>query len=148
MNGIRPTPEISRAISKEHVLTRPVTILIVDDEVHFCQILGKVLATGGYDVRTATSGAQAIDIVRKEPVGLTLLDLRLPDIDGIRVLQELKKIDEGIVVIMMTAYGALDTAREAMLWGAYDYITKPVDLEFLNHVIREGLEEETQLMRR
>jgi DNA-binding NtrC family response regulator len=128
--------------------TRPATILIVDDEAQICDLLSRVLAKEGYQVRTARSGTEAMHIAKNEPIELTLLDLRLPDIDGIQTLRQLKKIDESIVVIMMTAYGALDTAREAMMWGAYDFITKPVDLEFLNQVIKEGLaEEKAQLAR-
>lgn len=148
MTKIRHPQANSTALRKGHPLTKSTTILIVDDEVHICNSLGKLLAQEGYDVRTATSGAQAIDVARQEPIGLTLLDLIMPGMNGIRVLQEIKKIDESIVVIMMTGYGALDTAKKAMMLGAYDYITKPIDLEFLIQVIKEGLEEGAQEARK
>jgi len=129
------------------VPTSPATVLIVDDEGQICDLLGQALANEGYQVRTARSGAEAMRIASNEPIELTLLDLRLPDMDGIQTLQQLKKIHEHLVVIMITGYGTLETARAAMMGGAFDYLTQPVDLEYLNHVIQEGLaEERTQLV--
>jgi DNA-binding NtrC family response regulator len=88
------------------------------------------------------SGAEAIDIASREPIVLTLLDIRMPGMDGIKTLKELKEVNEKMIVIIITAYGALKTARKAMELGAYDYLTKPLDFGFINSLIKEGLEQE------
>jgi DNA-binding NtrC family response regulator len=72
---------------------------------------------------------------------LVLLDIKMPKMDGIEVLKRIKKIDKDLVVVMITGYGALDTAKEAMKLGAYEYVTKPFDLDFIKAVIRDVLSE-------
>jgi len=142
MNKIRPTTKMSRTTRREPIPTRPATILIVNEEDQTCDFLSQVLAKEGYQVRTARSAAEAMRIANHELVELTLLDLRLPDMDGLQTLQQLKKLHEHLVVIVVTGSGTLETARAAMMGGAFDFLTKPVDLDFLSHVIREGLAEE------
>lgn len=116
-------------------------ILVVDDEKGVCNILKKILVQDGYQVVTATSGARALTSLKKKPVDLVLLDIKMPGMDGIEMMRKLREFNKDVVVIILTAYGTLGTAREAMQLGAYDYITKPFDADFVKSMVREGLEE-------
>ncbi|MBU4491642.1 MAG: response regulator [Euryarchaeota archaeon] len=117
------------------------SILVVDDEAGVCDVLQKILAQDGYDVSTATSGTRALTLMKKSPADLVLLDIKMPKMDGIETLRKLREFNKDAVVVILTAYGTLSTAREAMQLGAYDYITKPFDVEFVKTMVREGLEE-------
>jgi len=116
-------------------------ILIVDDERDTCEILVEMLVEEGYQTFFALTGQIALNKVKKEKPDLVLLDIKMPQMDGIEALNRMKKIDKDIVVVMITAYGDLDTAKEAMRLGAHDYVTKPFDLNFIKAVIREALAE-------
>ena len=114
-------------------------IVVIDDEKDICDLFKKVLTDEGYRVFTALEGESGIKTVRTNRPDVVLLDLKLPKMDGIEVLQEIKKIDKNIVVILITGYGNMDTARMAMKFDAFDYITKPIDLEYVKEVIKDGL---------
>ena len=114
-------------------------ILVVDDEKEICTILSDNLSREGYRVFTAYNGKTALELVRKEKPDLVLLDIKMPEMDGIEVLRRIKKMKKKIVVIMLTAYGTLETARKAMKLGAYEYITKPFDLFLLKSIVKEVL---------
>lgn len=114
-------------------------ILIIDDEKDIGLYFKKVLAPEGYTVYTALDGVDGLQIVKEKKPDIVLLDLKMPKMDGIEVLQKIKKIDKNLIVIVITAYGTMETARMAMKFGAFDYITKPVDLEYVKAVIRDGL---------
>lgn len=116
-------------------------ILIVDDIKETCEILAEALAEEGYQTFYALDGRTALNKVKKNKPHLVLLDIRMPKMSGIEGLEQIKKIDKDVVVVMITAYSALDTAKEAMRLGAYDYVSKPFDLKFIKAVIREGLSE-------
>ena len=118
-------------------------VLIVDDERQICSLFHKALSKMGYEVSTALSGKKAIKIAKKKKPNLVLLELELPDIDGLKVFRQLKKIKEDIAVIILTACGTLKTAREAMKLGAYEYITKPLKLAKLKRIIKENLHMQT-----
>jgi DNA-binding NtrC family response regulator len=115
------------------------TILIVDDEKDLCTILSDSLSRDRYRVVTAFNGKMGLQLVKKEKPDLILLDIKMPGMDGIEVLRKIKKMKQEIVVIMFTAYGTLETARKAMKLGAYDYVTKPVDLFLLKSLVKEVL---------
>jgi DNA-binding NtrC family response regulator len=117
------------------------TILIVDDEKDFCTVLSDSLSQDRYRVVTAFNGKTALQIAKKEKPDLMLLDIKMPGMDGVEVLRKVKKMKKEIAVIMFTAYGTLETAREAMKLGAYDYVTKPVDLFLLKSLVKEVLGE-------
>jgi DNA-binding NtrC family response regulator len=117
------------------------TILIVDDEKDFCTVLSDSLSQDRYQVFTALNGKTALQLAKKEKPDLMLLDIKMPGMDGIEVLRKIKKMKKEIVVIMFTAYGTLETARKAMKLGAYDYVTKPVDLFLLKSLVKEVLGE-------
>jgi two-component system NtrC family response regulator len=103
------------------------TILIVDDEKNYPFILGAVLEEEGFEILTANSGRQALEILRSSDVDLVLTDMKMPSMDGIELLEHIKEMERDLPVIMMTAYGTVDKAVEAMQKGAYSYILKPFD---------------------
>ncbi len=115
------------------------TILIVDDEKDLCTILADSFSQDGDRVLTAHNGNRALQLTRTERPDLVLLDIRMPGMDGIEALKKLKSVEEEIPVIMFTAHGTLETARQAMKLGAYDYVTKPVDLFLLKSLVKEVL---------
>ena len=115
-------------------------LLLVDDQASILKFLRKTLELEGYAVRTATSGRAALRVIEKEIPDLVLLDLMLPDLSGLEVLAALKQQFPRICVMMMTAFGDVPTAVQAMRDGAFDYITKPFNLEQLLAAIDRGLE--------
>ncbi|MDH3197024.1 MAG: sigma-54 dependent transcriptional regulator [Candidatus Krumholzibacteria bacterium] len=117
-------------------------ILLVDDQDTIRFFLEKTLTQEGYEAVTASTGADAIEKTRQVMPDLVLLDLKLPDIDGLEVLRRIKEIFPEIAVIMITAFGDIETAVTAMKHGAYDFVSKPINLDQLLLVIRKGLESE------
>jgi DNA-binding NtrC family response regulator len=115
-------------------------ILVVDDEHLIRWSLEQNLKKQGYEVLTAGSGEDALRLVREEAPDLVLLDIQLPGINGLEVLEKIKDQDDEIIVIMVTALGVLETAVKAMRSGAYDYLNKPFNLDELAIVIRKALE--------
>jgi DNA-binding NtrC family response regulator len=115
-------------------------ILVVDDEQLIRWSLEQNLKKQGYEVITAGSGEDALRLLREETPDLMLLDIQLPGINGLEVLEKVKEMEEEIIVIMVTALGVLETAIKAMRMGAYDYINKPFNLDELAIVIRKALE--------
>lgn len=118
-----------------------VTILIVDDEKNFRQGLKTALEKPGREVRTAENAFQAEEILRKENIDLVLSDLKMPGLNGLELLSRLKKISPGSLLIIMTAYGTVDSAVEAMKEGAYDYLSKPINLDQLELLIARALKD-------
>ncbi len=115
-------------------------ILVVDDEHLIRWSLEQNLKKQGYEVATAASGEDALKFLKEETPDLMLLDIQLPGINGIDVLERVKEMEEDIIVIMVTALGVLETAVKAMRMGAYDYINKPFNLDELAIVIKKALE--------
>lgn len=107
------------------------TILIVDDEKNYPPILSAVLEEEGFATLTANSGRDALEILSNSDVDLVLTDMKMPLMDGIELLEKIKTIDPDLPVIMMTAYGTVEKAVQAMQKGAYNYILKPFDNETL-----------------
>lgn len=120
-------------------MARKIQILVVDDEKGVCDLFKKLLTKEGYDVSTALSGEACLKAMKKKEPDLVLLDLKMPGMDGIEVLRRIKKINNNIVVIIVTAYGGIKSAREAMMLGAYDYITKPFDIDHVKALVKDGL---------
>lgn len=117
--------------------TRPI-VLIVDDKPNMLRLMTKVLRDD-VRVRGAEGGAQAIAILEAEPVDVVLCDLRMPDMDGIKVLEASKRLRPRSEFILMTAYASLPTAVDALRLGAYDYLTKPFDPESARAVVLRAL---------
>jgi two-component system response regulator AtoC len=116
------------------------SILIVDDDDVMQETLSDVLKKRGYEIFSVGSGNGALSVIKKNIIDLILLDMRLPDVDGLEVLKKIKEFDTEILVIMMTAYSDVQTAVSAMKSGAYHYINKPFELEELQLLIEKGLE--------
>lgn len=107
------------------------TVLIVDDEKNYPPIISAVLENEGYDTLTANSGYEALEILNESDVDLVITDMKMPKMDGIKLLEKIKEKDKDLPVIIMTAYGTIEKAVEAMQKGAYNYILKPFDNEQL-----------------
>lgn len=106
-------------------------ILIVDDEERFRTTMNKLLRVRGLEPTMAGSGAEAIDRLGEHQFDVVILDVRMPEMGGVHVLAELKKIDPEVEVIIMTGYASVDTAKEIMKLGAYDYMLKPYAIDEL-----------------
>ena len=115
------------------------TILVVDDEQLIRRSIAKRLSTVGYTVLEAENGKAALEQAAKG-VDLAILDYRLPDLDGLSVLKQIRQVDPDVLVILLTAYASVDTAVEAMKLGAYHFMNKPFDLEALATMVEQALE--------
>jgi len=115
-------------------------VLIVDDEQNILLYLSEALEDEGYAITTKGSGKEAVTVLEKENFDLILVDLKLRDIDGLEVMREAKKYSPDTVVIMLTGHGSLETAVEAMRFGAFDYLLKPCSIQDLRTSLRRGLE--------
>ena len=114
-------------------------ILIVDDDYAHRKMLEAVLSAQGYEIRQAEDGQTAIAAVEKRFYDLILMDVRMTLVSGIEALKRIKEISPGIPVIIMTAYASVSTAVEALKSGAYDYLTKPLDIDELKILINKAL---------
>lgn len=114
-------------------------ILVVDDEEDMRTTLAILLEAEGYTVITAMNGHGAMERLKKEPVDMVVSDIRMPDMDGIELLQQAKAVNPTIPVVMVTGYGSAELAVEAMKLGAFDYLQKPFDNERLYDVVRSAL---------
>jgi len=115
-------------------------ILVVDDDFAHRTMLKTLISGWGYDVSEAGDGAAAIEAVRRDPFDLVLMDIRMVRISGIEALEEIRKLNPAIPIILMTAFASVETAVEALKKGAYDYLTKPLDFDELRLVLERGLE--------
>lgn len=106
-------------------------ILLVDDEKVFCNNMSKLLTIRGYRVNAVNSGDSAIHALEKEKFDVVVLDLKMPGMDGITTLKEIKKLGLFTETLILTGHGSIDTAMEAIKLGAYDYLTKPCEIEEL-----------------
>ena len=121
----------------------PVRLLLVDDEKAFVDILSKRIKRRNIDVTKAYSGAEAIQALRGHQFDVAVLDLKLEDMDGIEILRIFKKLVPSMPVIMLTGHGSEQAAREGMACGAFDYLTKPSDLQDLVEKIQQAVRKET-----
>jgi DNA-binding NtrC family response regulator len=115
-------------------------ILVVDDEKSQREILEMILVEEGYDVTTAASGEAALKFARDRRFDLALTDLKMTGMDGIELLQHLLAFDSSIIVILLTAHGSIESAKEALRRGAFDYLEKPYDKEALLETINRALD--------
>ncbi|MBI3951041.1 MAG: sigma-54-dependent Fis family transcriptional regulator [Acidobacteria bacterium] len=117
------------------------TILVVDDDRSALESLSEVLQKEGYAVLRAKSGAEALEALSSENLDLVLTDLRMREIDGMKVLEEVRSLRPEIPVIVMTAFASMETAIDAIRYGAFDYLSKPFKLEHVRVVVRRALEQ-------
>jgi DNA-binding response OmpR family regulator len=118
-----------------------VRVLLVDDEEAYVHVLANRLSRRQIDVSKAFSGTEAIQILRGQDFDVVVLDLKMEDMDGIEVLKVMKKMVPTIQVIMLTGHGSEKAAKEGMDLGAFDYLTKPCELEELIEKIRAAVRE-------
>ena len=114
-------------------------VLVVDDEKNQREIYTLILEDDGYQVTAAQSGEQALRFARENPFDLVLTDYMMAGMDGLTLLNELLKVDPSIIVVMMTAHGSVDSVKEALRGGAFDYLEKPVDRDQLLKVVQNAL---------
>lgn len=116
------------------------TILVADDEPNVRSLLSNVLTGEGYNVITTENGHEAIEVFRKVSPDLTLLDVKMPVLDGIEAFKLIRQENSDALVIIVTAYGTIETAVQAMKMGAFDYLVKPFNLEEIKVIIKKSLE--------
>ena len=115
-------------------------ILLVDDEVVFTNNVSKLLTSRGYRVTAVNSGDSAIGALQEDNFDVVVLDLKMPGMDGITTLKEIKKLGLFTETLILTGHGAIDTALEAVKLGAYDYLTKPCEIDDLVFKIESAWE--------
>ncbi len=115
-------------------------ILVVDDEKSLLELLSRVFTKEGYRVQVCASGTKAVEILEREDLDLLITDIRLPEMSGMEVLKRSREVRPDVPVIMITAYGNMKQAIEALKMGALDYIVKPFDIEELKITVAKGLE--------
>lgn len=121
-------------------MRRTASILVVDDEEIMREILEALLVREGYQVRLAASGEDAIELARTTPFDAAIVDVMMPGMDGLATLEELRRLDEDLPVLMITAFASVETAIAAMKRGAFDYITKPFKNDEVLVVVRNAVE--------
>jgi DNA-binding NtrC family response regulator len=121
---------------------KQIKLLIVDDEIAYVNVLSNRLAKRNFLVTSAFSGAEAIQAFRNQDFDVAVVDLKMEDMDGIEVLKILKKMDPHLSVIMLTGHGSAEAAKEGISLGAFDYLTKPCELEELMAKIRDAFRQE------
>ena len=125
-------------LTVEDTRNTPVKLLLIDDERDYVNVLSNRISQRGFDVGKANSGSEAFQILRQRSFDVAILDLKMADMDGIEVLKVLKKMAPEMVVIMLTGHGSAEAAHEGIRHGAYDYLTKPCELDDLIPKIMEA----------
>lgn len=123
---------------REREQTRQGSILIIDDEDKICQELSEILKDNNFRVLCAKNGRQAKKIIAQKSIDLVLLDLRLPDVNGLDLIKYVKESGEDTQIIVMTGFGSLNSAKEAVRKNIYDYITKPFSPEKIIKMIKRA----------
>jgi len=137
MSGLKTNGSVAISRTPKKTEERSPNILVVDDDPVLLDLFDKVLKKLGFQVVLSASGKDALNLVRKASPDVVLLDIKMPGMDGITALKEIKTLDPDIEIVIMTGYASLDTAIEALKYGAFDYIKKPFDkLEVANAILR------------
>jgi len=118
-------------------------VLLVDDELEFLETLVKRLTKRGLNISTAKSGEDALKIIGGKGIDVAVLDVRMPGMDGIQTLREIKKIDPLMEVIMLTGHASVEVAIEGMELGAFDYLMKPADIDELFYKLQDAFKKKT-----
>jgi DNA-binding NtrC family response regulator len=117
------------------------SILVIDDEEVMRDVMTTLLTEAGYRVTLASDGAEGLNLARKGSFDAAIVDVMLPEVSGLEVLDEIKKTDPDLVVLMITAYASVETAIQAIKKGAFDYVTKPFKHEEVLHILRNALKQ-------
>jgi DNA-binding NtrC family response regulator len=113
-------------------------VLLVDDEAEFLETLMKRLKKRRLDVKSATSGKEALQVLEEAPIDVVVLDVKMPDMDGIETLKEIKKVRPRVEVIMLTGHASIEVAMQGMELGAFDYLMKPMDIDELLYKLQDA----------
>ncbi len=124
---------------RDRAKTDRINLLLIDDEVGYVNVLSNRMAKRNIDVTKSHSGTEGIQALRKQDFDVAVLDLKMEDMNGIEVLKIFKKMDPDMPVIMLTGHGSEQAAKEGMKYGAFDYLTKPCELEELLEKVREAV---------
>jgi len=122
----------------DNIKSKKLTVLLVDDEDRFREALSRQLSVRGFDVLSAANGENALKMVHKNKVDVTILDQKMPGMDGTQTFNEIKKIDPSIEIIMLTGQATVGNALEIMKQGAFDYIMKPMNIDELLFKIEDA----------
>jgi DNA-binding NtrC family response regulator len=125
-------------VKRDSIQADPIRLLLIDDEVGYVNVLSNRLSKRNFQVGKAYSAAEAFQIMRKRDFDVAVLDLKMEDMDGIEILKILKKMAPELVVIMLTGHGSAEAAQEGIKQGAFDYLTKPCELDELIQKIQEA----------
>jgi len=117
-------------------------ILVVDDEEGARELFNTILTDEGYDVTLAPGGVEALELFKNNPFNLVITDIKMPVMDGLQLLQEIRKMGSKTDVIMVTAYGEVETYLKAMSLGAAEYINKPIRIKELKRIVYKVLTEQ------
>ena len=118
-----------------------IRILIVDDEQDLLETMTKRMRKRGMQVLSASSGPEAIELIQQEPIDVVLLDVRMPQMNGIDVLKRIKELKPMVAVVMLTGHASIDSAVTGIEYGAFDYLIKPVDFDSLCYMIEDAYQE-------
>src|SRR5437016_4111169 len=115
-------------------------ILVADDDSSIRSLLRQLLSDEGYSVAEAATGVEVVDKVKEASPDLVIMDVRMPELDGIEALSRVKASSPKTAVLIMTAFGSSNAAIRAMELGAYDYVTKPFELDKISHSVKRVLD--------
>src|SRR3954454_11320713 len=124
-------------------------LLVVDDEIAVLQVVERLATRAGFDVLTCSNGADAMRILLRKPADLAMVDLRMPDVNGLDLLRQIRRAVPGCEVILMTGHASVESAVEAIKLGAREFLTKPFDFDRLRRLlasIREELSRRAQVV--
>jgi len=120
--------------------TKELNILIIEDNERICETLSDILSENGYEVKVANQGKEGLALAKEEKIPICLVDLRLPDINGIDVLRGIKEDNPEAYTIIITAYASKENAIEALKIGVHSYLEKPLNIEELLEVVKKASE--------
>lgn len=132
-------PMTTRAEQNRHVTTQPIRILVVDDERDICDYMSLILQQAGYEVKTLTDSREVEGALRQEQFHIVILDLMMPGLSGIEVLDQIRRMDDDIAIMVFTGYPSVDTAVQSLKHKVSDYIKKPCDVDELHESIEQIL---------
>jgi DNA-binding NtrC family response regulator len=139
-NAIKDSEQAARSESQNSIEAASGSrILVIDDDPHFLRVLQRILAGEKFAVVATSNPCEAVELLRSNSFDLIICDLRMPDCDGLNLLQGIRSGGIHVPVIILTAYGEVDTYLEAMNAGATEYLNKPINSDELLHVVRNCL---------